>query len=131
MNPNVVEKGLALSEQLQCVFDLIHIQKSLHMKPVSGPMTSNTATGTPNRDTIVLTKPSPPKKNNKKTKTKQKQKKNNHTARAGCILVDFLDVCYKVIKPREQRRGFFLSRQTLNSKSTFIFKTVRRNLVIK
>lgn len=77
MNPNVVEKGLALSEQLQCVFDLIHIQKSLHMKPVSGPMTSNTATGTPNRDTIVLTKPSPPKikkqKNKNETKTKKKQ----------------------------------------------------------
>ena len=33
--------------------------------------------------------------------------------------------------PRKQRRGFFLSRQTLNSKFSFIFKTVRRNLVIK
>lgn len=59
------------------------------------------------------------------------RQKKDHTARAGCIWVHFLDVCYKVIKPRKQRRGFFLSRQTLNSKFSFIFKTVRRNLVIK
>ena len=56
---NVVEKGLALSEQLQWstnVSLIWFISLYLHMKPVFGPMTSTTATGTPKCDTIVLTK---------------------------------------------------------------------------
>lgn len=78
---NVVEKGLALSEQLQWstnVSLIWFISSYLHIKPVFGPMTSTTATGTPKCDTIVLTK----------------RKKKDNTARAGCIWVHFLDVCY-------------------------------------